>query len=505
MKGIKIIAALVIISTLIGIQSCKKFLNVVPIDNLSGNVFWKSKQDVESFTWGIYNRYRDATSSLIFFPATGDMRCAPVTPNVGGREYITLLRQNNINEILARSETSWFSNDFFGFKRITKWDTFFAAIQFANILEDKMLNDETITFLTAEEKKAYRAEAVFMRNLCYFMLVRVFGDVPYYTAPYHSEALPRTNMITVLKACVDDLNAVYEDLPWTFEEPSIIAVRAMRGSAGILLMHMNMWIAGFSTEDAAADYYQEVAELGDYIINNNSGAYELIPLEETKKIFKGRSKEGLFEVVQNFNYGENFPNNAAFSDYVLREPYKRLVPTTFLRFDRRFLEELYPSSIADRRKDFWFDEFMFDQTGKMVYLKFINIFAQEGEDLNPDDNQIVFRYADVYLLAAEALAELGRDEEARVRVNVIRERAQAQYITDSGDDLRDAIYWERCRELMGEGHYFYDLVRTKKIIDSDYAFAPIGVEAFNEGAWTWPIDESALRNNPFMDLNNYWR
>ena len=58
---------------------------------------------------------------------------------------------------------------------------------------------------------------------------------------------------------------------------------------------------------------------------------------------------------------------------------------------------------------------------------------------------------------------------------------------------------------MGEGHYFYDMVRTKKIIDPEMVMNPIGVEDFYNGAWTWPIDESAMKDNPYMVLNNFWR
>src|SRR5690606_31612837 len=97
-------------------------------------------------------------------------------------------------------------------------------------------------------------------------------------------------------------------------------------------------------------------------------------------------------------------------------------------------------------------------------------------DFNPDDNHIVFRYVDPILLRAEALAELNRDEEARQVVNVVRNRAGASPATvETGEELKDFIWWERVRELMGEGHFFYDLVRTKKVINSDYTSAPMNV------------------------------
>src|SRR5690606_30022157 len=130
----------------------------------------------------------------------------------------------------------------------------------------------------------------------------------------------------------------------------------------------------------------------------------------------------------------------------------------------------------DNRKTVWFDENIYKTDGSMQVLKFTNVFAREDEDVNPDDNQVVFRLADAYLLTAEALAELGRFDEALEYVNPIRNRAGAQLLTSSGEALKAAIFYERLRELMGEGHYFYDMVRTKKILNPDFAMSPIGVE-----------------------------
>ena len=73
-------------------------------------------------------------------------------------------------------------------------------------------------------------------------------------------------------------------------------------------------------------------------------------------------------------------------------------------------------------------------------------------------NYIVFRLADAILLYAEALNNLGESNDALREVNRIRQRAGAPDFTDA-DNLDASIYWERVRELMGEGQYFYDLVR----------------------------------------------
>lgn len=497
---------LFILGASLGLGSCgKDFLNITQIDKLTGNNYWTRQADVDQYMGGIYSTFREATMTNIFFPASGDLRCAPINrtsaTSGAGRDYISLLRQNDLNAIMSRTSED-VSNNFayFRFPRITQWNNFYKMVQNANIVIYQLENKD-MPFLNEDMKKTYKAEAVFLRSLAYFFMVRLYGDVPYYT-DVNTNPLPRTNMFTVLKNLSADLDATYKDLPWTYDDPSVVAVKAMRGAAMTLNMHINMWIAGLGTDDKTV-LYQKVADLGKELMEENGGAYALLDLSRTKEIFKGRTKEGLFEIVQNFNYGESFHLSASYSDYVLHAPNK-VTTKSYIYYDPKFMEKMYPPTEDDQRKVYWFDKDIYSTNGDFQCLKFSNVFMEEGEDNNPDDNQMVFRYPDPILLRAEALAELGKDEEARTVVNVIRTRAKAAPIRDSGDDLKDAIWWERVRELLGEANFFYDLVRTKKVINSEYTSAPMSVAAFNSGGWTWPIDKSARTNNPYMQLNNYW-
>lgn len=79
------------------------------------------------------------------------------------------------------------------------------------------------------------------------------------------------------------------------------------------------------------------------------------------------------------------------------------------------------------------------------------------------------RYADVLLVAAEALNENGKSAEALVHLNAVRRRARngdntvLPDITETAQTtLRDRILNERRFELALEGQRFYDLVRTGK-------------------------------------------
>lgn len=99
------------------------------------------------------------------------------------------------------------------------------------------------------------------------------------------------------------------------------------------------------------------------------------------------------------------------------------------------------------------------------------------ENLTNPNNYRAIRYADVLLMAAEAHSRGGLDEaKALGYLNQVRERAfgdDTHNITASGAALTDAILEERRLELMGEGHRFFDLVRTDR--------APQAIDGFVAG------------------------
>ena len=63
---------------------------------------------------------------------------------------------------------------------------------------------------------------------------------------------------------------------------------------------------------------------------------------------------------------------------------------------------------------------------------------------------------------------------------------------------------QRERELIGEGHRYFDLIRTRRLMSAEWTMSPLTLDQYNRGGWTWPIDPSAMNNNPNMKLNEYW-
>lgn len=495
-------------------SACKKFLNVTPKDQLTGNNFYKSKDDVEANVTSLYSKFFEKINQTMVMGAIGEYRSGEVMVStehkkVNEGKIVEELGKNNLRS--AIDGNNW--RDRFHLGDITNWGTYYQVIQGTNILISKL--EEGVPGVTAAEKDQYIAEATFIRCFTYFWMVRIYGDVVYYTKPYQSEALGRENMVSVLNKCIADMKSKMGSMPWSNDDPSKKGSRASRGAAVALIMHMNMWNAGFDASKRTA-YYTETAALGGELIKSN--AYQLLPLKEWAQVVKGRSGESLFEFYRSLNYGDQMNMNAPIASQFLRWPYKNPRfdnQVSLFYYTTEYMSKIFPDGVADQRKapienDGWFgDQYgggVYSGDDKFVMTKFAhNIPASDNTEVNPDNTYLIFRYSDAILLRAEALAALGMDGEAIQAVGLVRARAAAAtYDGAGGEDLKDFIFLERCRELIGEGQHYFDLVRTGRIMSSQWAAHPLNRDQFNRKAWTWPIDHSAMNNNPYMTLNEYW-
>lgn len=517
-KYIALLALVVIVQS-----GCKKFLQVESLHKISGNIYWKSKADVDAFTLDLYARFRNKLTSTSFLPAVGDLRSGFVRSTIqvnsnsanekARRAVYDAFAVNNLKSVLnggniwnqdIRSGNNLLFTSM-NFRSITLWLEFYQVIQGANIVIDQV--DKGVPGLTDADEKQFKGEAAFIRCLAYFMMVRIYGDVVYYTEPYTKQTGARENMVLVINKCIADLKSYKDGLPVAYPDPSFRAIRATKGAALDLLMNLNMWNAGFDKANAQK-YYRETADYGKELIDLNT--YQLLPLENFKEVMKGRSMEGIFEFNQSTNY-EVQPNPIAFfGEMVLKFPNKAAGSdnsSSHAFIKPSYLTKLYVAG-ADKRKDLWFDPLtMLSGNGNFELLKFKGDLTSGSNGLYgvPEWGLIIFRYAEAILLRAEALAELGEETEARVMLSLVRARAGAQHLGESGTALKDAIFMERGKELMGEGHLYFDLIRTGRILSSEWTDNPLTQDQFDRGGWTWPIDASAVISNPSLTLNSYWQ
>jgi hypothetical protein len=129
---------------------------------------------------------------------------------------------------------------------------------------------------------------------------------------------------------------------------------------------------------------------------------------------------------------------------------------------------------------------------------------------NQDNNWIVLRYADVLLMYAEALNELGAgNPEAYKAINMVRRRAFGETIKAvipqphdllalSQSAFRKAVYAERRFELAFEGHRWFDLVRTGRLVTTMQAKGSTNIKPFHI---LFPVPQDEISLNPKLGQN----
>jgi hypothetical protein len=124
-----------------------------------------------------------------------------------------------------------------------------------------------------------------------------------------------------------------------------------------------------------------------------------------------------------------------------------------------------------------------------------------------DHNRRLIRFADVLLMAAEAVNENGNASQALIYLNRVRARARQGNtailpdITETGKDaLRDLILKERRVELALEGHRFWDLVRTGK---AEAILGPLGFVKGKSELLPIPQTERDLTQNRLTQNPNW--
>ena len=113
---------------------------------------------------------------------------------------------------------------------------------------------------------------------------------------------------------------------------------------------------------------------------------------------------------------------------------------------------------------------------------------------------------DMILLQAEALAVLNRVDDAIEKLNRVRMGrglSQASFRKTFGENVNaliDNIFVERRRELIGEGHRWYDMIRRQRILLDNPQF----LELIETGGIYWPVSDEVIKQNNLVRQNRYW-
>ncbi len=344
------------------------------------------------------------------------------------------------------------------------WGWMYAGVNRSNYI---MEFQDNIDFTGKNE---VLAQARFLRAYYYFELVKWFGDVPLkvderiqFGDQFDIDRTPRAEVYAQIEA---DLIYAADNLPVTQAE----AGRITKGAAQALLGKAYLY----------QDKFAEAAQTLDLVIN--SGNYELV--DDYESIFEQEGEnnlESVFEVQYSDKEGAGFgclqcsEGNVAVGFNGIRN-YTGPTFESGFSFNVPTQEAFDFFEAGDIRRDIaildieaWSLETGATYSTGYEHTGFYNrkYIARQGGLNTPDanltraNNYRSIRFADVLLMAAEAYNRGGLgDDVARLYLNRVRTRAQLEEVNASGSELTDAILDERRVELMGEGHRFFDLVRT---------------------------------------------
>ncbi|MEO8415733.1 MAG: RagB/SusD family nutrient uptake outer membrane protein [Ginsengibacter sp.] len=491
--------------------SCKKYIYQAPITSTYGAEFWTSQQSVEQASLAMYGQLRaDFRLDRSFF-INGDLTSgAFVAYYPGWWNYAPISTHNpyaggNFNFSYVPYLTGSLQN----------WSRFYQLIAQSNLILQNVPEMSSSVFSSEDVRNAYLGEALFMRAYTYFYIVRAWGDPVYVTKTYNDvdygniPPLPRTPESLVLDSCISDLKKAAGYLGYVGGDPSKV-LRANRATVYALLAHIYAWKHDYPNAHLAC---QEVM---------NKGSYSLEPMDSYKNIWKGQSSsENIWELSMQYN--PNDPNFSSQGDWA--EAQFNFFGTTFLKGP--IVDNVSSDSWVSPSGGF-VDQF-FDTTNDARFkqsLKYVNASGSAGNgylltkytDFNyqkPDsktlpyinNNLVLYRLSDIILLDAEALAYTGDLAGAAHDLSYTEDRAGiSTYNAPTNQyDMVDEIVIERGRELIGEGQWFYDLIRTEKTQGwLEYVgYQSDRVTEANKGYY-WPLDMGTLFPQDNLLTQNPW-
>lgn len=496
---IKKLSILITILIIVTTSACKKLLYEEPKDAPYEQTFWKNSKDVRSAMAGNYALLRNAiTDKSNRYYMYGDAIA---------KNYFTIQYTGDGLEGIQNGDFTFQYN----LNSLANYTLYYKSIAMSNLILSKvgaMTNSQLSTEDDPTEfKNNTLGQAYFLRALSYFMMVRVWGDVPVvtqaYEDPLNAPQLPRTPKAEVMKLIEDDCHKAINLLGWTYANSGDAKVTANKGSTYALLAHLYLWRATMSNVATDAPNLVDVNS-ADTTINTliSRGGYALTDTANYKNTFIGRSTEGIFEINvsentlegSNSSVGGSFLNETYVKGYG-NNPRYYVVPSYFNNF----------YTDTDIRYKKGFDVTLPD---KPMCIKYSNvIYRNPGQKLNPylSNNIIIFRLADMMLLKAEIALYKGDTPTAINIINTFRKRNDPNpVLVDavlSRDEVMDEYITERSKEMFLEGHLFYDLLRTRKYSN---VVEWLPVERFRKEGYYWPVDPALFRNNPLLKQTTYW-
>lgn len=390
------------------------------------------------------------------------------------------------------------------------WTRNFTGISRANIILAKV---ENVPGLSDALKSRYVAEGKFLRAYYYFDLVRLFKNIPLFTAPLPTEEIynqEQADPAAVFAQIEKDLKDAIPNLPTTVPVATE-GGRATQGAAKALLGKVILWQNDNNRMMEAANLFDDVNKVG------NVYGYSLVP--NFADIFRPDRKfnsESIFEISHTAAANGSWNNwggveGNVYTQMIGPRAYSGQIYETGWGFNpvRKELRDLlygdprYQYTVADIDSMVTAGaatsyEASYQNTGyfiqKFAPLKQWKSTGGGNVELNYLNNVMEIRLADTYLMEAECLVRApgGDAVKAAGYLNAVRARVGLGPVAATLDN----IALERRKELATEGHRWFDLIRTGKAAT---ALASKGFQAGKHEILPIPLNEltnTKLKQNP---------
>ena len=474
MKAIYIFSSVFIIFLC---SSCEGFLEEDPRAIIAPETFFASENDARQAVNGIYailknNSLYGQVGLDHFYDNGADI----IEPNRSAN-FVEPIGNYSMNEALADVSVQKMSVS-------DTWKDLYRIILNANIIIDRVTGNDAIT---QEAETDILAETTFIRALAYWHITNLWGAAPYYTDALSIDeirTLGRTDESVIINGVLADLQFAQDNLQSSYT--GVNSGRASKWAAAIVMAKIYMkqqnWQAGLTKclEIINESPHQLLPTYAEVFDPANEYNEEIIWSLDFAKDIRGQFEEGVQRAdgsLPGFAGNGNW-RPSMFNPRLRDEPLNtdergalrdaltangEAFNGTGLQIASKDFAEKFPLNDLRRPLNVM-DNYLGFELVFPYMPKFMNLKLETSPRFNHSDNRLIFRLADVYLMAAECENELNGPANAYQYIHPIRERAyetQAEWelVGLSQQEFREAIYDERKWELAGEAHRRYDLIR----------------------------------------------
>ncbi|WP_172278951.1 RagB/SusD family nutrient uptake outer membrane protein [Chryseobacterium sp. LAM-KRS1] len=345
-------------------------------------------------------------------------------------------------------------------------------------------------------RKRLLGEAKFLRAFMYFTLVKSFGGVPLVdhvpvsgVEEDKKMTLTRKSKEEIYAFIEQDLKDAIQSLPDKSTYTGNNVGRASVGAAHALLakvyLYQKKWQLALEQANLVTGYSLTPDFIDIYKVSGENNAESIFEIQGTGGT-AGRAIQQYSQVqgargTTGWGWGFATPTQGLYDAY----------------------------SATDTRRDATIihrDMTLYDgyHVGPNVENKFYNYKAYSSnyrDQASTDTNIRYLRYAEILLIKAEAMNELGQTSSAIPFLNQVRSRAHVANTTATSQaDVRTAIWKERRLELAFEHDRWFDLVRTGQ---AQAAMAADGGKIFQVGKHeVFPLPQEFISESGGLSAQN---